>query len=47
MGGENLRLSINCLYGYVIENFGLSHREFTNRMCSFTLFEDGSRSGLN
>ena len=26
MGGENLRLSINCLYGYVLENFELSHR---------------------
>ena len=23
---ENLRLSVNCLYGYVLENFELSHR---------------------
>ena len=26
MGGDNLRLSVNCLYGYVLENFELSHR---------------------
>ena len=26
MGGENLRLLANCLYGYVLENFELSHR---------------------
>ena len=26
MGGENLRLSVNCLYDYVLENFELSHR---------------------
>ena len=26
MGGDNLRLSVNCLYGYVPENFELSHR---------------------
>ena len=29
MGGVNLRLSVNCLYDLVIENFGLGHREFT------------------
>ena len=29
MGGVNLRLSVNCLYDLVIDNFGLRHREFT------------------
>ena len=29
MGGVNLRLSVNCLYDFVMENFGLSQREFT------------------
>ena len=29
MGGVNLRLLVNCLYDLVIDNFGLSNREFT------------------